>query len=256
MSSSTKRNDVIAGLDDNESTDNKKQNNRCGKEEETLATITTDMKHTLNDDKPGEYYYEMEAEEQKQWKLESEREARLEATRKQREEHWKELEAIRNLEEEYEEDHELEEEDKDNEYESNHTSRNKESSNSIDDSTKDIPIIELSDDEAPVPVKRKRGRTLMTKNRLHLVVPKRNQGVHFPNHTRYLLLMKIQDNEFDNNNITDEGTDDDVGIDLEDSENNTDEDEPSDDVDELDDFIDDEDASDDDTDDENNDDDF
>ncbi|GJX76572.1 hypothetical protein Tco_0323383 [Tanacetum coccineum] len=100
------------------STDSRKQNNRCGKEEETLATITTDMKPTLNDDKPGEYYYEMEAKEQKQWKLESEREARLEATRKQREEHWKELEAIQNLEEEYEEDHELEEEDKDNEYES------------------------------------------------------------------------------------------------------------------------------------------
>nr|GEX72705.1 aspartic peptidase [Tanacetum cinerariifolium] len=34
----------------------------------------------------------------------------------------------------------------------------KESSNSVDDSTKDIPIIELSDDEVPVPVKRKRGR--------------------------------------------------------------------------------------------------
>ncbi|GJW40737.1 hypothetical protein Tco_0066582, partial [Tanacetum coccineum] len=34
----------------------------------------------------------------------------------------------------------------------------KESSNGFDDSTKDIPIIELSDDEAVVPVKRKRGR--------------------------------------------------------------------------------------------------
>ncbi|GKF40384.1 hypothetical protein Tco_0120445, partial [Tanacetum coccineum] len=33
----------------------------------------------------------------------------------------------------------------------------KESSNGFDDSTKDIPIIELSDDEAVVPVKRKRG---------------------------------------------------------------------------------------------------
>nr|GEW43617.1 hypothetical protein [Tanacetum cinerariifolium] len=59
----------------------------------------------------------------------------------------------------------------------------------------------------------------------------------------------IQDNEFDNNNITEEGTDDDARIDLEETKNNTDEDEPSDDVDELDDFIDDEDASDDDIDD-------
>ncbi|GJZ38922.1 hypothetical protein Tco_0585485 [Tanacetum coccineum] len=50
--------------------------------------------------------------------MESKREARLEAARKQREEHWKELEAIRKLEEEYEEDPELEEEDEDNEYES------------------------------------------------------------------------------------------------------------------------------------------
>nr|GEX72093.1 hypothetical protein [Tanacetum cinerariifolium] len=73
------------------------------------ATITTDMKHAFNDDKPDAYYYEMEADEQNQWKLESEREARLDAARKQREEHWKELEAIRKLEEEYEEDHELEE---------------------------------------------------------------------------------------------------------------------------------------------------
>ncbi|GKA40117.1 hypothetical protein Tco_0732710 [Tanacetum coccineum] len=118
MSSSTKRNVVVAGLDDNDSTDNKKQIYQCGKEEETTATITTDMKHALINDKPDEYYYEMEAEEQKQWKLESEREARLEASRKRREEHWKELEAIRKLEEEYEEDPELEEEDEDNEYES------------------------------------------------------------------------------------------------------------------------------------------
>ncbi|GJU99852.1 ATP-dependent DNA helicase PIF1-like protein [Tanacetum coccineum] len=51
-------------------------------------------------------------------KLESKREARLDAARKRREEHWKELEAIRKLEEEYEEDPELEEEDEDNEYES------------------------------------------------------------------------------------------------------------------------------------------
>nr|GEW97186.1 DNA-binding pseudobarrel domain-containing protein [Tanacetum cinerariifolium] len=80
-------------LDDNESTDIKKQNHQCGKEEEKLAIITTDMKHAVNDDKPDEYYYEMEAEEQKQWKLESEREARLEAPRKQR----KELEAIQSL---------------------------------------------------------------------------------------------------------------------------------------------------------------
>ncbi|GKE04818.1 hypothetical protein Tco_1396836, partial [Tanacetum coccineum] len=50
--------------------------------------------------------------------MESEREARLDAARKQREEHWKELEAIRKFEEEYEEDPELEEEDEDNEYES------------------------------------------------------------------------------------------------------------------------------------------
>ncbi|GJW26699.1 putative reverse transcriptase domain-containing protein [Tanacetum coccineum] len=56
--------------------------------------------------------------ETKQQKLESEREARLDAARKQREEHWKELEAIRKFEEEYEEDPELEEEDEDNEYES------------------------------------------------------------------------------------------------------------------------------------------
>ncbi|GKA70294.1 hypothetical protein Tco_0776358 [Tanacetum coccineum] len=76
------------------------------------------MKHALNDDKPNAYYYEMEAEEQKQWKLESEREARLDAARKRREEHWKEIKAIRKLEEEYEEDRELDEEDEDNEYES------------------------------------------------------------------------------------------------------------------------------------------
>nr|GEX27193.1 hypothetical protein [Tanacetum cinerariifolium] len=50
--------------------------------------------HSLNDDKPDEYYYEMEAEEQKQWNLENKRETRLEAARKRREEHWKELEAI------------------------------------------------------------------------------------------------------------------------------------------------------------------
>ncbi|GKD89882.1 hypothetical protein Tco_1365389 [Tanacetum coccineum] len=66
----------------------------------------------------------------------------------------------------------------------------------------------------------------------------------------------IQDNDFDTNNINKEGIDDDVGIDLEDSDYNTNKDEPSDEMDELDDFIDDEDASDDDTDDENNDDDF
>nr|GEV46627.1 oligopeptide transporter [Tanacetum cinerariifolium] len=96
-----------------------KQKYQRGKEEETPATITTDilnMKHTLYDDKLDEYYYEMEAEEQKQWKLESEREVMMEAARKQREEHWKELEAIQKLEEEYEEDPELEEEDEDNEY--------------------------------------------------------------------------------------------------------------------------------------------
>ncbi|GJS88188.1 hypothetical protein Tco_0770824 [Tanacetum coccineum] len=52
------------------------------------------LQHALNDDKPDAYYYEMEVDEQKQWKLESEREARLDAARKQREEHWKELESI------------------------------------------------------------------------------------------------------------------------------------------------------------------
>ncbi|GJR95601.1 hypothetical protein Tco_0267775 [Tanacetum coccineum] len=61
-------------------------------------------------------------------------------------------------------------------------------------------------------------------------------------------------------NTSKEGIDDDVRIDLEDADNNTDEDEPSDEpsdeMDELDDFSDDEDASDDDTDDENNDDGF
>ncbi|GJY68954.1 hypothetical protein Tco_0471936 [Tanacetum coccineum] len=88
MSSSTKRNVVVAGLDDNKSTDNKKQKYQCGKKEKTPATITTDMKHALNDDKLD------------------------------REEHWKELEAIRKLEEDYEEDPKLEEEDEDNEYES------------------------------------------------------------------------------------------------------------------------------------------
>ncbi|GKA88511.1 hypothetical protein Tco_0810275, partial [Tanacetum coccineum] len=66
----------------------------------------------------------------------------------------------------------------------------------------------------------------------------------------------IQDNDFETNTINEEGTDDDVGIDLEYSDNNTNKDEPSNEMDELDDFIDDEDASDDDTDDENNDDDF
>ncbi|GJZ42717.1 hypothetical protein Tco_0589972 [Tanacetum coccineum] len=59
-----------------------------------LPPSLIDMKHALNDDKPDAYYYEMEVDEQKQWKLESEREARLDAARKQREEHWKELEAI------------------------------------------------------------------------------------------------------------------------------------------------------------------
>nr|GEV74008.1 protein LYK5 [Tanacetum cinerariifolium] len=96
----------------------RKQKYQCGKEEETPATITTNIKHALNDDKLDEYYYEMEAEEQKQWMLKSKREARLEAARKRREEHWKELEAIRKLEEEYEEHPELEKEDEDNEYES------------------------------------------------------------------------------------------------------------------------------------------
>ncbi|GJS46389.1 replication protein A 70 kDa DNA-binding subunit B [Tanacetum coccineum] len=79
-----------------------------------------DMKPDVNDEKPDEYYYEIEAEEQKRWKLESEREARLEGARKQREAHWLELEAIRMAEEEYEEDHVVEEkydkeDDEDNE---------------------------------------------------------------------------------------------------------------------------------------------
>ncbi|GJY25311.1 hypothetical protein Tco_0400037 [Tanacetum coccineum] len=52
------------GLDDNESIDNKKQKDQCGTEEEKLAIITTDMKPAINDDKPDEYYYEMEALEE------------------------------------------------------------------------------------------------------------------------------------------------------------------------------------------------
>ncbi|GJY25313.1 hypothetical protein Tco_0400039 [Tanacetum coccineum] len=170
---------------------------------------------------------------------------------------------------------------------------------SVDDSTKDIPIIELSDNEAPVPVKRKRGRLvkdgcLINNNVVEIFSSDDEKGVSLADTRmdfddeepiRFSRSKKkprsslskshafspidegsdeefvnnktfIQDNEFDNNNITEEGTDDDAGIDLEDSKNNTDEDEPSDDVDELDDFIDDEDASDDDIDDENSDDDF
>nr|GFA31658.1 hypothetical protein [Tanacetum cinerariifolium] len=42
-----------------------KQKYQRGKEEETPATITTDMKDALNDDNPDEYYYEMEVEKQK-----------------------------------------------------------------------------------------------------------------------------------------------------------------------------------------------
>ncbi|GJZ31351.1 hypothetical protein Tco_0576398 [Tanacetum coccineum] len=79
MNSSTKRNVVVAGLDDNESIDNKKQKYECGKEEE---------RHALNDDKPDE------------------------------EEHWKELDVIQKLEEEYDEDPELGEKNEYNEYES------------------------------------------------------------------------------------------------------------------------------------------
>nr|GFB58442.1 hypothetical protein [Tanacetum cinerariifolium] len=73
----------------------------------------------------------------------------------------------------------------------------------------------------------------------------------FVNHKTF-----IQDNKFDNNNVIEEGTNDEVGIDLEDSQNNTNEDEPANDVDDLDDFIDDQDATDYDTDEENIDDDF
>ncbi|GJT80004.1 putative reverse transcriptase domain-containing protein [Tanacetum coccineum] len=63
-------------------------------------------------------WYMISRDDKSWWKLESEREARLDAARKRREEHWKELEAIRKLEEEYEKDPELEEENEDNEYES------------------------------------------------------------------------------------------------------------------------------------------
>ncbi|GKA49625.1 hypothetical protein Tco_0742698 [Tanacetum coccineum] len=81
-----------------------------------------DMKPDVNNEKPDEYYYEIEADEQKHWKLESEREARLEGARKRREAHWLELKAIRMAEEEYKEDHVVEEEydkedDEDNEIE-------------------------------------------------------------------------------------------------------------------------------------------
>nr|GEZ68556.1 replication protein A 70 kDa DNA-binding subunit B [Tanacetum cinerariifolium] len=57
--------------------------NECGQEEvEKRALVTSDMKPIVNNEKPGEYYNEIEAKEQKRWKLESEREARLEAARK------------------------------------------------------------------------------------------------------------------------------------------------------------------------------
>ncbi|GJX35546.1 hypothetical protein Tco_0247103 [Tanacetum coccineum] len=123
MSLSSKITAVAAGLHDNEETDNKKQKNECGQEEvKKRAPVTSNMKPPVNNEKPDEYYYEIEAEEQKRWKLESEREARLEAARKRREEHWLELEAIRITKEEYEEDHVVEEkydqeDDEDNEIE-------------------------------------------------------------------------------------------------------------------------------------------
>ncbi|GJY51111.1 hypothetical protein Tco_0441958 [Tanacetum coccineum] len=70
-------------------------------EEENPAKITKDKQPVVNDDKPGEWYYKMEAEKQKQWKLESEREARLKVYRKCFEDHWKKVSAIRKLEEDY-----------------------------------------------------------------------------------------------------------------------------------------------------------
>ncbi|GJZ25699.1 hypothetical protein Tco_0569952 [Tanacetum coccineum] len=94
MSLSSKRTVVDAGLYDNEEMNNKKQKNGCGQEVKKRVQVAS----------------------------ESEREARLEAARKQREAHWLELEATRMAEEEYEEDHVVEEEydqedDEDNEIE-------------------------------------------------------------------------------------------------------------------------------------------
>ncbi|GJT30854.1 hypothetical protein Tco_0911129 [Tanacetum coccineum] len=87
---------VVAGLHDNEETNNKKQKNGCSQEEvEKRVPVTSDMKPDVNDEKPDEYYYEIEAEEQK---------------------------SIRMAKEEYEEDHVVKEEydqedDEDNEIE-------------------------------------------------------------------------------------------------------------------------------------------
>ncbi|GJZ79694.1 replication protein A 70 kDa DNA-binding subunit B [Tanacetum coccineum] len=72
------------------------------------------IEHAVNDDEPDECYCEIEAEQQKQWKLENEREARLEEYRKRAEDHWKELKAIRILKEDYVHKHELECDDQDN----------------------------------------------------------------------------------------------------------------------------------------------
>ncbi|GJX53112.1 hypothetical protein Tco_0281481 [Tanacetum coccineum] len=79
--------------------------------------VVADMKHVVNDDEPDECYCDIEAEQQKQWKLESEREARLKEYRKRAEDHWKELEAIRILKEDYVHKPELECDDEDNCYE-------------------------------------------------------------------------------------------------------------------------------------------
>ncbi|GJW14440.1 hypothetical protein Tco_0018573 [Tanacetum coccineum] len=70
MSSSTKRNVVVAGLDDTEPTQNKKlfqqpKQKDLVLKEENPAKVTKDKQHVVNDDKLDEWYYEMEAEEQK-----------------------------------------------------------------------------------------------------------------------------------------------------------------------------------------------
>ncbi|GKE40130.1 hypothetical protein Tco_1463535, partial [Tanacetum coccineum] len=108
------------------------------------------------------------------------------------------------------------------------------------------------DDEEPITFSRskKKPRSSLSKSHAFTLIDE-DSDEEFINHKTF-----IQDNEFDNNNVTEEGTNDKVGIDLEDSQNNTNEDEPTNDVDDLDDFIDDQDATDDDTYDENIDDDF
>ncbi|GJT14210.1 hypothetical protein Tco_0861252 [Tanacetum coccineum] len=116
---STKKNNAIDHVHIEESLDGRKKRPA---ENDIRNESSNGKKHAIEhaviDDKNDEYCYEMEVKEQKQWKLESDREARLEAARKEIEEHWKEHEAIRKLEEEYEEDPKLEEDDEDNEYES------------------------------------------------------------------------------------------------------------------------------------------